>query len=60
MVEINLDDFFFDYFIEKMCVYFGLEKIEEVGKININFYLIGWKKLNIKCSVNLKDFIDVI
>lgn len=32
---------FFDYFIEKMCVYFGLEKIEEVGRINIYFYLIG-------------------
>lgn len=42
-VEINLDDFFSDHSIEKMCVYFGLEKIEEVGKININLYSIGWK-----------------
>lgn len=42
MVEINLDDFFW-LFYWKMCVYFGLEKVEEVGRININFYLIGWK-----------------
>lgn len=42
-VEINLDDFFSDHSIEKMYVYFGLEKIEEVGRININLYSIGWK-----------------
>lgn len=59
-VEINLDDFFSDHSIEKMCVYFGLEKIEEVGKININLYSIGWKKPNTKRSANSKDPIDVI
>lgn len=41
-VEINLDDFFWP-FHRKMCVYFGLEKVEEVGRININLYSIGWK-----------------
>lgn len=35
--------FFFDYFIYKIGVNFGLEKVEEVGRINIYFYLIGWK-----------------
>lgn len=35
--------FFFDYFIYKIGVYFGLEKVEEVVRINIYFYLIVWK-----------------
>lgn len=43
-----------------MCVYFGLEKVEEVVRININLYSIGWKKPNTKRSANSKDPIDVI